>query len=522
MKRSSSRRTPDYSGETFASWMEHPVGGTFPALDQDVSTQVCVIGAGIAGLTAAYLLAMKGRRVVVVDLGAVGGGETSRTTAHIVTAIDDRYERIATWRGEEAARLAAESQLAAIEMIVRNVAEERIDCELTRVDGYLFAPPGESSDELEKELEAARAAGLSDVALVDRAPLPSFDTGRALRFPRQAQFHPLMYLESLTGAIVREGGRIYSHTRIEEIDSDGLVATTAEGRKIRAEDIVIATNAPIFGPASNDVMQAPYRTFVIAADVPSGAVPAALYWDTAWPYHYVRLQQGADRASELLVVGGEDHKTGQADDAEDRWSRLESWARERFPAMRDVRYRWSGQVQETVDGLGLIGRQKEGERVYQITGDSGIGMTNGTIGAMLVTDLILKSRSPWTELYDPGRKPVRSVGELVKEGANVAAQIVKRVLPARVKSADDIPADSGAVVETDGSKSAVYRDAGGELHERSAICPHRGCLLAWNSAEKTWDCPCHGSRFDRYGKVVTAPARGDMAAAVRKEEARRR
>jgi glycine/D-amino acid oxidase-like deaminating enzyme/nitrite reductase/ring-hydroxylating ferredoxin subunit len=515
MSRARTRRTPDFSGETVSNWMEFPAGD-FPSLEGDTSTSVCVIGAGIAGLTTAYLLIEKGKQVVVVDDGAIGGGETSRTTAHLVTAIDDRFFHIASWRGEENARLAMESQIDAIDAIERIVRREAIDCDFARLDGYLFPQPGESSEEIEKEHKTAQRSGLTDAEIVDRAPLASFDTGRALRFPRQAQFHPMKYLDGLAKAIVRRSGQIFTHTHVEELDEDRLIAV-ANGHQIRAQDIVIATNAPIWGPGSNDVMQAPYRTFVIAATIPTKTVSRGLFWDTGWPYHYVRFQPfEGDSAKELLIVGGEDHKTGQADDADERWQTLEDWTRERFPMMEKVRFRWSGQVQETVDGLGLIGRQKEDGHVYQITGDSGLGMTNSTIGGMLVSDLIVGAQNSWTDLYNPLRKPVRALGEIMSEGINVAVQYAKKVTPAEAKTARGISEDSGEVVDHSHGKTAVYRDKDGGLHEFSAVCPHRGCILAWNSAEKTWDCPCHGSRFDRFGKVVTGPAMNHMKPAPKK------
>jgi nitrite reductase/ring-hydroxylating ferredoxin subunit len=254
------------------------------------------------------------------------------------------------------------------------------------------------------------------------------------------------------------------------------------------------------------VKQAPYRTYVIGAKVPRDSLAYALYWDTADPYHYVRLQP-VDDSSDVLIVGGEDHKTGQKDDAAERFARLETWTRERFPAVAEVSYYWSGQVLEPADGMGLIGRNPGSKNaVYIATGDSGQGMTHGTIAGILLTDLILGHDNPWATLYDPSRVTLRAVRELAKENLNVAAQYTDWVKPGEVKSADDIPPQSGAVLRRGKHRIATYRDASGRVHERNAKCTHLGCVVHWNSAEGSWDCPCHGSRFDPYGKVINPPA----------------
>jgi len=294
-------------------------------LRSDVRTDVCVIGAGIAGLSTAYHLVKSGLSVAVLDAGPIGGGETGRTTAHLSNAYDDRYY------GTDGSRLIAESHTAAIDRIEAIVATERIDCDFERLDGYLFVPPGESTEELDRELEAAHQAGLTDVERVARAPLPCFDTGPCLRFPRQGQFHPLRYLAGLARAIQRDGGGIFTETAAVGVEGGCAPRVrTAAGPEVNARAVVVATNAPILDELVTDVVQAAYRTYAIGARVPRGEVPKALYWDTLDPYHYVRLAgQG-----ELLIAGGEDHRTGQEDDGEERFHRLEEWTRERSPSRR--------------------------------------------------------------------------------------------------------------------------------------------------------------------------------------------
>jgi Rieske Fe-S protein len=260
--------------------------------------------------------------------------------------------------------------------------------------------------------------------------------------------------------------------------------------------------------------QAAYRTFVIGATVPAGSVSKGLYWDTPNPYHYVRLSRSASVTSDVLIVGGEDHKTGQADDAEARYLKLEKWARARFPMMTDVVYRWSGQVMQPVDGLAFIGRNPmDKANVYIATGDSGNGMTHGTIAGILLTDLIQGRENAWSTLYEPSRKTLGALNTFAKETLNMAAQYADWVTSGDVKEDRLVPPGSGAIVRRGLQKIAVYCDEAGKLHERSGVCPHLGGIVAWNHSEKTWDCPCHGSRFDKSGKVVNGPAIANLSPA---------
>ncbi len=510
--------------QTTSVWMQTGEIPVHAALAADVAADVCVVGAGIAGMTTAYLLLQEGRSVVVLDDGPIGGGQTQRTTAHLSNAIDDRYVAIEGWHGQDGARLAAESHSAAIDRIEAIVTRENIACDFDRVDGYLFAPPGEPKDLLEQELQAARRAGLAHVELVPRAPLGTFDTGTCLRFPRQGQFHPLKYLAGLTMAILRMGGRICTQTHVEQIESGPPARIrTRHGPTVTAAAVVVATNSPFNDRLAIHTKQAAYLSYVVGFGVPRGSVTKALYWDTLSAYHYVRLQAlppgdltgqwlGDLQTEELLIVGGEDHKTGQADDAEDRYNRLEAWTRERFPVNGAVRCRWSGQILETIDGLAFIGRNPlDGPNVFVATGDSGQGMTHGTIAGILLTDLIVGRQNPWVALYDPTRKTLRAAGRFLQESLNVARQYGAWLTRGDVASTQEIASGTGAVVRRGLTKVAAFRDEAGILHECSAVCPHLGCLVEWNHNESTWDCPCHGSRFDKQGHVLSGPANSDLA-----------
>jgi glycine/D-amino acid oxidase-like deaminating enzyme/nitrite reductase/ring-hydroxylating ferredoxin subunit len=296
-----------------------------------------------------------------------------------------------------------------------------------------------------------------------------------LRFTRQAQFHPLEYLDGLARGIMRDGGKIFGQTHANKIEGGPEARVrTSHGPVVTSEVVVVATNTPVNDLVAIHTKQAPYVTYVIGVRVPKNSVTRALYWDTGDPYHYVRLQSENDY--DVLIVGGEDHKTGQADDGNERFARLEQWTRERFPQMGEVEYRWSGQVMEPVDGLAFIGRNPlDNDNVYIATGDSGQGMTHGTIAGLLLTDLIQGRKNAWEDLYRPSRVSLKAIPEYASENLNVAAQYVDRI-----------------------------------THRRSAVCPHLGCVVAWNSSEETWDCPCHGSRFSANGKVYQGPANSDL------------
>ena len=501
------------SGHTTSIWMDTATVPSYPALARDLRCDVCVVGAGIAGLSTAYLLGRAGRHVVVLDDGVVGGGESGRTTAHLTAALDDGYAAIERVHGELGARLAADSHRSAIDRIERIVLSEGIDCAFERVDGYLFLGAGDDESVLDEELEAAHRAGLSAVERVSRAPLGFFDTGVCLRYPDQAQFHVLRYLAGLARAIVRDGGQIYCGSHVTEVaNGEPAHVTTADGRTVNADSLVIATNSPINDWVAMHTKQAAYRTYVVGARIPRGAVPRGLYWDTPDPYHYIRLDSGTSRRDDVLIVGGEDHKTGQEDDPESRFRALEQWTRERFPMVRDFEYRWSGQVLEPVDYMAFIGRNPgDARHIFIATGDSGNGMTHGMIAGMLLTDLITERPNPWESLYEPSRISLRTASEFAKENLNVAAQYSDYLTPGDVARVDQIRRGTGAVIRRGPRKIAVYRAEDGALHERSAMCTHLYCIVEWNAVERTWDCPCHGSRFDAYGKVVNGPAVADLA-----------
>lgn len=496
-----------------------PLGG-------DAECDVCVVGAGIFGLTAAYLLQHAGRRTIVLDDGPIGGGQSARTTAHLATAVDGRFSAIERAHGRDAARLVAESHAAAIATIEDIVRAECIACDLRRVDGFLCAANSGPDDlrVLHDERDAAARAGL-EVELVGRAPVRGLADAPCLRFAAQGRLHPLLYLAGLAEGFERAGGRIHTGTRAAAVEggSSARVRTT-DGHTVTCNAIVVATGTPITDRFVVHARQAPYMSYVVSAPIAGHDVPDVLLWDTAEPYHYVRLAGTSAAGTQRLIVGGEDHKTGHARDGAERFARLEHWARQRFPEIGAFDRRWAGQVFEPADLLAFIGRDPLGdENVFIGTGFSGNGYTYGTLAGVLVRDLLCGRENPWRALYDPGRIPTdaRAVGRLVRENLDVAARYADWLRPGEVASETVIAAGDGAIVRRGLDRLAVYRDVDGTLHRCHAACPHLGCCVAWNPAERTWDCPCHGSRFTATGRLIVGPANEDLRAVeARRDEER--
>lgn len=323
--------------------------------------------------------------------------------------------------------------------------------------------------------------------------------------------HPLRYLAGLARAITRDGGRILAGHATRIVATSATFVETSSGHTVTADAVVVATNTPVNDRLSMHTKQAAYRSYVVAARLPAGKVTPALYWDTGDPLHYVRLQPH-DQSHDLLIVGGEDDHTGREDDSSKRYDDLAAWAGDRFGELGEVVYRWSGQIVQSIDGLAFIGRNPgDAANVFIATGDSGSGMTHGTIAGMLITDLVARRPNRWKDVYEPARITPAAAVTFTKESLMVAAGYSRWIAPGDRRSVEDIAPGSGAVVRRGLRMIAAYRDEHGRLHECSAICPHLGGLVVWNDGEQSWDCPCHGSRFDSLGHVINGPANGDLA-----------
>ena len=497
-------------GRTQSIWSD--VRTEMPAAPWAGDAGVVVVGAGISGLTAAYLLAGEGKSVTLVDEGPAGRGQTERTSAHLASILDDRFAEVEKQRGVDVARLAYQSHASAIDLIEQISKAEKIACDFERVDAYLFAGPPPVDVELEDELAAARRCGVQDCEMVDGPK--GLRAGRSIRFGGQAVFHPTKYVAGLAKAAAARGVRFRTGVRVTDVagrqgDTPPTV-TLADNSTFTADAIVVATNTPT---PINDWMsiylkQHAYRTYMVGLAVEPGAIPNALYWDTHDPYHYVRLTQHDGKP--VLLVGGEDHKVGQHGASDERFAALAEWARSVFPGTGAEVVRWSGQVKEPADGLGVIGvAPTKGDDVYVITGDSGMGLTHGTLGARLIADLIAGRPNPYTAVYDPHRFLLNSV-EATKENLNSTAQYLDYVTGGDISSPDELKPGQGGLMRSGLKKLAVYKDDDGHVHQCSAVCPHLAAIVQWNPVERSWDCPAHGSRFSCTGKMLMGPSVDDL------------
>eukprot|EP01111_Echinosteliopsis_oligospora_P016351 TRINITY_DN6756_c0_g1_i1.p1 TRINITY_DN6756_c0_g1~~TRINITY_DN6756_c0_g1_i1.p1 ORF type:complete len:532 (-),score=185.32 TRINITY_DN6756_c0_g1_i1:7-1602(-) len=516
------------SGERLPVWFEGVDIPKYPSLGaQTITADVCVVGGGLAGVTSAYLLAREGKQVVLIEHRQLGSGETGRTTAQLMSAGDDRYFSIGDFYGNNVAKLAAESQQAAVDLIEQIVNRESIDCDFERVNGYLI--PGEQNNkhynEIEKEANySEKEAQFGGVRLVERAPIADYVSGKSVLFPRQGQFHPLKYLYGVAKKLEQMNVKIYNGDRVTEAQGkDDPYVKTDNGGTVKCKDIIIATCNPSFAGLQTLLKQEPYRTYAITGTVPKGSVEKALIWDTLDPYHYVRISKFND-THDYLISGGEDHPVGHPTDINDAmkpFKDLEKWTRERYPMLSaTLTHQWSGEVWEPIDLLAIIGRNPiDPDHMYIISGDSGTGMTNTTLGAQICADLVMGRDNKYKDVYYPKRIPsVRATGQFVRYGLHSAEGFIARIpyvsipgiVPGEVKDIEDIHKGCGGVMTKNGKKLAIYKGEDGTTTVCSAVCPHMGALLVWNDAEKSWDCTVHGSRFSKTGTVVNGPSPKDM------------
>lgn len=487
-------------------------------LKNNLETEVVIVGGGLAGLSVAYCLSQSGKKVVLVEDGYIGSGETGRTTAHLVTALDDRYHDLEKTFGEDKTKLIAESHKVAIDFVEQTIKKENIDCGFERVNGYLFLHPSDNKDSIKNEFIAATKAGI-EVLELDQVP-GILREEKCLCFLNQAQFHPLKYLDGLVKAIEQNGGKIYTGTHASKIDHEGI--TTEQGFTVKAKHIVVATNTPVNNFFTMSLKQYAYRTYVIGALVKKDSLPKALWWDTGDhlsdanvpPYHYVRVHPYNEQ-HDLLICGGEDHPIGDTSKTEiseeNRYELVEKWTRINFP-IEDVIYRWSGQVMEPMDGIAFIGRNPlDHDNIFIVTGDSGNGMTHCPFAGLLISDLINGVENKWEELYQPSRFTLKESLPVFKQLMHDFFSYMKQT--PNFKGAEELSAiqnGEGKIMGLNEENVGVYRNNEGKLHIVSAQCTHVKCTLGWNSDELTWDCPCHGSRFTYEGKVINGPANRDL------------
>jgi glycine/D-amino acid oxidase-like deaminating enzyme/nitrite reductase/ring-hydroxylating ferredoxin subunit len=498
---------PAGSDESLSLWIDTTPSTDYPPLRGEVDVDVAIAGAGITGITAAYLLAKAGRSVVLVDKGRIAMSETGHTTAHIIESTDADYGELIKVHGEEGARSDTEAIRSAIALIGSLVEELRIDCGFKPVDGYLYAEEEKDREYLLREQENLRRAGV-ETEWADRVPLP-YPTIGGLRFRDQHIFHVREYLLAIAEAAVRNGVRIFENTLINDVENaekDGRCTVKSDdGAVVRAQHVLLATHVPLNDRGALWAKMHVTRTYVVAAPIQPGQVTDALFWDTPYPYHYTRLLETAKGL--FLIVGGEDRDVGKEENDESRYEALEEYCRSHF-GVTSFSHRWSGQINEPADMLPFIGESSHGKNVWMSTGYSGTGMTYGTLAAMLLSDFALERENRYAKLYDPGRMKPKSVLEnIVTKATEFPKRMIEKVTHRDVEatSVAEVGEGEGKIVSVDGAKYAVAR-IDGQLRACDPTCTHMGCTVAWNAAEASWDCPCHGSRFDVDGNVLNGPA----------------
>jgi glycine/D-amino acid oxidase-like deaminating enzyme/nitrite reductase/ring-hydroxylating ferredoxin subunit len=487
-------------------WMDVGVAPDATPVSSDADVDAVIVGSGIAGLSIAYELLQKGHSVLVLDRGEIAGGMTSRTTAHLAPICDDSLAELISKRGRDDARGFQASHAAAVDRIESIVEQHEIDCEFRRLDGILFLASSDDETVLDHEVEAAGEIEI-EVVRGSGLPLQGLQETPYLRYRDQATFHPLKYLRALCDVISEKGGKLHPHAAVEEIEEteDGVTVRVAGGISVTARHAVIATNSPVHARFAYHSKQAPYRTYAMAFEIEHGLVDDALYWDTLDPYHYVRLTAGS-AGTDLLIVGGEDHKTGVDDNAVERFAALESWIKTLVPQLGRETHRWSGQVMDTLDYGAYIGLDAGSKRVYVTTGDSGQGITHGVVASLIIPTIIAGEKSDYAPIYDPSRTPANGIGTFIRENLTAVRNLAEYAMPGEITSVDELKQGEGAILRQGLSKIAAYRNDTGEVVKVSAVCTHLGCHLKWNSFERCWDCPCHGSHFAPDGTVMNGPA----------------
>jgi glycine/D-amino acid oxidase-like deaminating enzyme/nitrite reductase/ring-hydroxylating ferredoxin subunit len=492
-------------------WIGTAPESALPKLESDLKVDTLIVGGGITGLTAAYLLCKAGHSVAVLERGRIGQGETGHTTAHLTYATDARLSDLVQRFGRDHAQAAWHAGENAMAQIRRIVAETGVDCELRVVPAFLVAAADAGADEgkrLREEAKLAAELGF-DAAFVENAPLVARP---AMRLASQLKVHPMKYVQALAREVVRLGGQVFEETETGEFHENPR-RVTARGHAVAFDFVVLATHTPLqgntgaFNAALLQTKLAGFSTYAIEASLPSGSLPEMLWWDTADPYLYLRVDR--KDTHDVIILGGEDHKTGQKTDTDACYRTLEQTLRELVPAGTVIERRWSGQVIESVDGLPYIGEVQSGQ--FVATGFAGNGMTFGTLAGMMARDAATGTKNPWRDLFAVERKTLSSTWEYLRENSDYPYYFAKGHLasPEHGRFAN-LACGEGRIVRVDGRKAAAFRDDDGETHVRSATCPHLGCIVAWNAAERTWDCPCHGSRFAATGEVMCGPAEAPL------------
>lgn len=523
------------SGETDPVWIHRLPYKSLPRfskLDRDLETDVCIVGAGISGVSVAYELVTRGLNVVLIEAREVLSGETGRTSGHLANDLDDGYPAIASKHGDKGAKAAAESHTWALNRVGEISKQLGIECEYRHLPAYDFSQYPKSSKNHESDMQVIVEEGMKAKELgIPTEYKPGFklrgwegniDQTDAVIYPQQATFHPTKYVAGVLEFLKTQANfSCYTNTRCIDLQEKGVeilgmghknvYVKTMDGHTIKCADAVEATCVPL-QKLSVIAEEEYYRTYCIAIRVPKGSVEDALIYDSADVYKYIRLTE-CDEKDDYMVVGGGDHKVGQ-DNTVTPFHELEEWTRARFPQATTIDYKWSGQIFEPVDHMAFIGKNQGNKHIYIITGDSGNGLTHGVLAGKLIADCITEQPNPWITAYDPGRVAsiAKSLSSMITHDIQINAQY-KRFAQSDITDIEDLVPGEGGVLNTKTSKPlAVYKDEGGQVHKFSAICPHLHGVITWNSTEKSWDCPVHGSRFSCHGVQLCGPAKAGLQA----------
>lgn len=492
-------------------WSHTSSRPSFPSLKEDIQCDVAIIGAGITGITTAYVLLEAGLKVAIIDAGKILQSTTSFTTAKVSSQHGLIYDSLLSHFGMEATRLYYEANEDAIRFISDTVAKHGIDCHFRREDAYLYADSDEQLKKLRQEWDAYRRLDLPG-EWIDELPLPIHAKG-AIVLRNQAQFHPLLYLDALTNYIVEKGGRFYEHTTLEdyaeEQNNGDIILKTADGYRITCQHAVSASHFPFFdGGGLYFTRLHAERSYVIAIQ-PQRSYPGGMYINCGEPKR--SLRSATLDGAEVILVGGESHKTGKNDCTIERYEQLEQFARDTF-GIEQIPYRWSTQDLITIDQVPYIGSVTSSHpHIYVATGFGKWGMTSATISALLIADLITGKENRYTKLFSPSRFKLNpGLKNLVVQNAEVAKEWIGGKIEAVHLKVEDLLADQGAIVKYQGKRAGAYKDSQGLVHLVDTTCRHMGCEVNWNQAERTWDCPCHGARYSYQGTVIEGPATEDL------------
>ncbi|KAJ4364815.1 hypothetical protein N0V95_000659 [Ascochyta clinopodiicola] len=530
------------SGETDPVWIHQVPYKSIPKfskLDRDLETDVCIVGSGISGVSVAYELVTRGLNVVLIEGREILSGETGRTSGHLANDLDDGYTAIAKKHGDKGAKAAAESHTWALNRVGEISKQLGIECEYRHLPGYDFSqyPKNDKNhaEDMKSIIEDGQKAKELGIATEYKEGFKlkgwegTPDQSDAVIYQGQATFHPTQYVLGILKFLQQQPNfSCYTNTRCMDVKEKGVeilgmghkevIVSTLDGHTIKCADAVEATCVPL-QKLSVIAEEEYYRTYCIAIRVPKGSVEDCLFYDSAEMYKYVRLT-ACDDEFDYLITGGGDHKVGQGDTIAP-FKELEDWTRSRFPQATTVDYKWSGQVFEPVDYMAFIGKNQGMKHTYIITGDSGNGLTHGVLAGRLIADEITGQPNPWASVYNPSRLSsiAKSLPSMISHDLQINSQY-KRFLQSDIKDIEDLVPGEGGVLNSTGKKPlAVYKDDGGQIHKFSALCPHLKGVVCWNSAEKSWDCPVHGSRFSKDGVQLIGPSKAGLEPANESGEA---